>query len=65
MVNRNLFSKFTILAQTFSDTTDYSYANKKCKNEDVLTFFNILGDILFLMKKVDMYSKKRTYGTPT
>jgi len=38
--------------------------NKKRKNEDILTFLNVLGDYFFSYEKVDMYSKKRTYGSP-
>jgi len=40
-------------------------SNNKCKKEDILTFLNVLGEYFILMKKVDMYFKKRTYGSPT
>jgi len=33
--------------------------------DDILTFLNVLGDYFISHEKVDMYSKKRTYGSPT
>jgi len=53
-------SKFTTLAQTFSSVTDYM-SNKKCEKEDK-QFWMSSEIISFLMKKLDMYSKMRTYG---
>jgi len=39
--------------------------NKKCKKEGILAFFNVLGDYLISHEKMDMYSRKRTCGSPT
>jgi len=38
---------------------------KKCKKEDILTFFVVLGDYFISHEKVVRYYEKRTYGSPT
>jgi len=39
--------------------------NKKCEKEDILTFFNVLGDYFISHEKSGPVLKKRTYGSPT
>jgi len=39
--------------------------NKKCKKEGILAFLNVLEDYFISHENLDMYSEKRTYGSPT
>jgi len=69
MASGSLLSKFTTLAQTFGYATDYTITIKirnAKRRAFSLAFFNVLGDYFISHKKMDMYSKKRTYGgSPT
>jgi len=61
-----LLAKFSTLAQTFSYATDNSYVKIEMQERRTFWHFRMSSEnISFLMIKLDMYSKTRTYGCLT
>jgi len=57
-----LLSKFTTVVQNFGYVTDCSYAKIRNVKRKIFWHFSMSSEIIsFLMKKVDISSKKKTY----